>query len=43
MKDEFAFLEYSNTTSAAKAISELNGSRICGCKITVEEAKLKEG
>ena len=43
MKDDYAFIEYASTTSAARALTELNGGRICGSKVVVEEAKPKEG
>lgn len=43
MKDDFAFVEYSHMHSAAKALNELNGARLGGQKIQVEEARPKEG
>jgi len=42
MKDDYAFVEYSSTIAAAKALAELNGARIAGSKIIIEEAKPKE-
>ncbi|KRX01624.1 hypothetical protein PPERSA_00331 [Pseudocohnilembus persalinus] len=43
MKDDYAFLEYQTTASAARAIAEQNGARLCGAKLVVEEAKPKDG
>lgn len=43
MKDDFAFVEYAHMHSAAKALNELNGARMGGQKIQVEEARPKEG
>lgn len=43
MKDDFAFVEYAHMHSAAKALNELNGARLGGQKIQVEEARPKEG
>ena len=43
MKEDYAFIEYANTGAAARALTELNGARISGSKIVVEEAKPKEG
>ena len=43
MKDDYAFVEFATTSAASKALAELNGARICGSKIIVEEAKPKEG
>jgi len=42
MKDDYAFVEFTTTTAAAKALAELNGARIAGSKIVVEEAKAKD-
>ena len=43
MKDDFAFVEFSTTQSATRALLEMNGSKICGSKIIVEEAKPRDG
>jgi RNA recognition motif-containing protein len=43
MKEDYAFIEFASTNSAARALSELNGARVAGSKILVEEAKPKEG
>ena len=43
MKDDYAFIEYTDTKAASRALNELNGARISGSKIVVEEAKPKEG
>jgi RNA recognition motif-containing protein len=39
IKDDFAFIEYTNLHSAYKAMTELNGYRLGGCKLQIEEAK----
>jgi len=43
MKDDFAFLEFSNIQAATKALLDMNGAKLCGSKIVVEEAKPREG
>ena len=43
MKDDFAFIEYAHIHSASKALAELNGGRLAGQKIQVEEARPKDG
>lgn len=43
MKDDYAFVEFTTTNAAAKALSAMNGARLAGTKIVVEEAKPKEG
>lgn len=43
MKDDFAFIEYAHIHSASKALGELNGGRLAGQKIQVEEARPKDG
>lgn len=43
MKDDFAFVEYSNVQSAYRALTELNGVRLGGTKLQIEEAKPREG
>ena len=43
MKDDYAFLEYTTTNAAAKALAAMNGVRLAGNKIIVEEARPKEG
>jgi len=43
MKDDFAFVEYAHMHSAAKALNELNGTKLGGQRIQVEEARPKEG
>ena len=43
MKDDYAFLEFSTIQSATKALVEMNGAKICGSKLIVEEAKPREG
>ena len=41
MKEDYAFIEFGTTAGATKALNELNGARIAGSKIVVEEAKPK--
>ena len=43
IKDDFAFIEYTNLHSAYRAMTELNGYRLGGCKLQIEEAKPREG
>lgn len=43
MKDDFAFIEFSNVQAATKALLDMNGAKLCGTKIIVEEAKPREG
>jgi len=43
MKDDYAFVEFSNIHSASRAFTEMNGYRLGGQKLQVEEAKPKEG
>jgi len=43
MKDDFAFVEFANLQSAAKALLEMNGAKLGGSKIMVEEAKPRDG
>jgi len=43
IKDDFAFIEYTNIHSAYRAMTELNGYRLGGCKLQIEEAKPRDG
>ncbi|KAL4485073.1 hypothetical protein ABPG72_014593 [Tetrahymena utriculariae] len=43
MKDDYAFVEFTTTHAAAKALASMNGARLAGTKIVVEEARPKEG
>lgn len=43
MKDDYSFIEFANIPAASRALVELNGSRVAGSKIVVEEAKPKDG
>lgn len=43
MKDDYAFVEFTTTHAAAKALAGMNGARLAGAKIVVEEARPKEG
>ena len=43
IKDDFAFIEYTNLHSAYKAMTELKGYRLGGCKLQIEEAKPRDG
>lgn len=43
MKDDYAFVEYTTTHAASKALTAMNGARLGGTKIVVEEARPKEG
>jgi len=43
MKDDYAFVEFTNIHSATRAYNEMNGHRLGGQKLQVEEAKPKEG
>lgn len=41
MKEDYAFIEFSEPVGAARAIQELNGTIVGGSKIVVEESKPK--
>lgn len=43
MKDDYAFVEFTNLQAATRAHTEMNGYRLGGQKLQVEEAKPKEG
>ena len=43
IKDDFAFIEYTSLHSAYRAMTELNGYRLGGCKLQIEEAKPRDG
>ena len=39
----FLLKEYATIMSATRALNEMNGAKLCGGKITVEEARPREG
>lgn len=43
MKDDYAFVEFTTTNATGKALTAMNGARLAGTKIVVEEARPKEG
>lgn len=43
MKDDYAFIEFTTTSATGKALLAMNGARLAGTKLIVEEARPKEG